>query len=69
MWTKKIFVLVLFFCINIAKAEDVTVVLQNGLNGYNGCFDSYLCRDNGDSSSFTKNFGNDTNIITADCPT
>jgi len=69
MWIKKLFILVLFGCIPAALTEEVTVILQNGLNGYQGCVDSYLCRDNTDSSSFTKNFGNDTNIITADCPT
>ena len=70
MWVvKKIFILVFFCFIHAAMTEDVTVILQNGLNGYTGCFDSYVCRDNADSSSFTKNFANDTNIVTADCPT
>jgi hypothetical protein len=65
MWAKKIFVLVLLSCMHTAQAEDVTKVLQNGLNGYDGCIDSYLYRSGLDSSTFTQNFGNDIYFLTA----
>ena len=51
-----------------ANAEDVTKVLQNGLNGYDGCVDSYLYRSGLDSSTYTQNFGNEEYLITANWP-
>lgn len=32
----------LFVGLQIASAEDTTVVFQNGLDGYTGCEDSYV---------------------------
>lgn len=58
-------VLILFFFICNIEAWDVTKVLQNGLNGYDGCFDSYMYRSGLDSSTFIQNFGNDIYILTA----
>ncbi len=69
MWIINSVVLILFFFIYNAEAWDVTKVLQNGLNGYNGCFDSYIHKSEDDSSMFTQNFGNDSCLSTADCPT
>ena len=48
-----------------SNAQPVTKVLQNGLNSYNSCFDSYLYRLGTDPSTFSQNFGNDNNLMTA----
>lgn len=65
MLIRKLLLPVIFLFICIVNAEDVTKVLQNGLNGYAGCVDSYLYRSGLDSSTFTQNFGNEEYIITA----
>ena len=61
----KIILLTLFIFACIGNAADVTKVLQTGLNGYDGCYDSYLYRSGLDSSTFTQNFGDEEYIITA----
>ena len=65
MWSKRILLPILFLFIYSGNAADVTKVLQNGLNGYDGCSDSYLYRSGLDSSTFTQNFGDEEYIITA----
>jgi len=46
-------------------AEEVTKVLQNGINGYAGCTDSYLYRVGAIPSSDTMNFGDVEDLKTA----
>ncbi len=46
-------------------AEDVTKVLQNGLNGYSGCTDSYIYRMGADPESVNMNFGSNELLKTA----
>ena len=65
MSISRVLLLITSFFICIGNAADVIKVLQNGLNGYDGCFDSYLYRSGLDSSTFTQNFGDDEYIITA----
>ena len=62
---KKIFLLIGFFCVFCINAEDITRVLQNGLNGYQGCTDSYMYRAGLDSSTFYQNHGNEELLLTA----
>lgn len=65
MWIKKLFPLIVCVFIYNGKAWDVTKVLQNSPNGYNGCFDTYIYGTGSDSSSFTQNFGNEGYLLTA----
>ena len=65
MSISRVLLLITSFFICIGNAADVTKVLQNGLNGYDGCYDSYLYRSGLDSSTYTQNFGDEEYIITA----
>ncbi len=65
MLTKKITLLILCAFCFYSNADDITKVLQNGLNGYEGCTDSYMFKTDDDSSSFTKNFGSENFLVTA----
>ncbi len=64
---KAILLLMTVFC-GYTYTEDVTKVLQNGLDGYSGCFDSYVLRTEDDSSTFTQNYEDSVYLSTADCP-
>lgn len=54
-----------FICFTSLFAEDITKVLQNGLNGYTGCTDSYLYSIGAIPSSVNMNFGDDELLKTA----
>ncbi len=62
---KRILLLIMGALCFFSSAEDVTTVLQNNLNGYEGCSDSYLFRTTDDSSTFTQNFGSENYLVTA----
>ncbi len=68
MQIHKVILLVMTIFCWYTYTEDVTKVLQNGFNGYNGCFDSYVLGTEDDSSTFTQNYEGSVYLSTADCP-
>jgi hypothetical protein len=56
------FLLISIICITI-YAKDTTIILQNGLNGYFGCIDSYVYRTNYAPDSAMLNYGNAPEIL------
>ncbi len=61
--------ILVLFLFSFYTPASKTKILQNGLNGYNGCVDSYIHSSDDDSSMVTQNFGDDERIVTANCPT
>ena len=55
----------IFISCAFLSAEEVTKVLQNGLNDYAGCKDTYLYRIGDDPSSVDKNFHDNPYLMTA----
>jgi hypothetical protein len=56
-------VILLFLFFSMSFSEEVTVTLQNGLNNYDGCEDSWVFGayyNNNDERS--KNYGNETKL-------
>lgn len=45
-----------------AYSENFTTVLQNGINGYQGCTDAYLYNNQSNT-----NFGNSDRLYVASC--
>lgn len=60
----QIFLLIILAIFSLS-AEDITKVLQNGLNGYQGCTDTYIYRSGLDSSTFYQNHGSEEFLRTA----
>ncbi len=44
-----------------------SIVLQQGLNGYTGCEDTYLHFHSNDTSTTDVNHGSDTDLFIKDC--
>jgi hypothetical protein len=65
MLIKRLFIFVGILFIFIINAEDFTKVLQNDLNGYQGCTDSYIYRSGLDSSTLYQNYGDEEYFLTA----
>ncbi len=56
-----VFLSLLWFTSFIYAQDDVEVVLQNGLNGYDGCEDSYITTTNWSSiQNYQKNLNHST---------
>lgn len=63
---KKIIIsITIVFCLITTYADEILKVLQNGLNGYNGCVDSYLYRKGDDPSSVDQNYNDSPYLMTA----
>lgn len=56
-------IFLLFIAFQFSMADEVTKMLQNGENGYNGCTDSYTY-----SLFPDKNHGSDEKFFTYNCP-
>jgi len=48
----------LLLCVQISWTESIKLILQNGLNGYNGCEDSYVTE-----RSSSLNYGNSDTLL------
>ena len=62
---KKCVILLFLITETFLFADEITKVLQNGLNGYNDCMDSYVYRKGDDPSSVDQNFGDNPYLMTA----
>jgi len=62
---KKMLLALTFFISSSANISSQTIVLQNGLNGYNGCKDTYLRTSNMGTQYLHDNFSNEKEIVTA----
>ena len=57
-----ILICTILFFFESSQAGTSTVVLQNGVNGYNGCEDAYTFTEQVDS-----NFSNELNLLIFNC--
>lgn len=62
---KKLVVMLFLVIVTILSADEITKVLQNGLNEYNDCMDSYIYRKGNDPSSVDMNFSDNPYLMTA----
>lgn len=70
MHIMKMFILLLMFMgIGSLLAYEVTITLQNGKGGYDGCIDSYLYRQIDDTTLQHQNHGDEVSLQTYYCPT
>lgn len=70
MHSMKAFILLLMFTgIGSLLADEVTITLQNGKDGYDGCMDSYLYRQIDDTTYQHQNHGGEVSLQTYYCPT
>ncbi len=57
-------IIFIFAFLQLIPAQDITKVLQNGTDGYNGCIDSYTY-----SISMDKNYVDKEEFFIYNCPT
>ena len=65
---EKIFLAIFIFIFTHIVFAQNTIILQQGLNGYTGCEDTYLHIFEQDSLSSTTNHCNDTDLFIKECP-
>ncbi len=58
-----ILVVLMCVCIKIGVAKDTTVILQNGLNDYSGCSDTYIYDGYYNNDLDSTNFGNNKDLV------
>ncbi len=65
MKRKKFVILLLLTLFIFASADEKIKMLQNGLNSYTGCVDSYVYRKGDDPSSVDLNYNDNPYLMTA----